>query len=255
MRGLNTKTFLKNIKLVTGALPNSATPITLEYYITDIKRLRDATSPGPSIVTTAMVKTKSLDPELRQIVCQRFNFSWCTGYYPRRYQRSVDLLIHKEPDVFSPHRLRSILLFGIEANFHKKHLGKLTMRRAEEFGALDPEQYGIRKLKAVYIQALNTQLFYDIKRLKRFPSKINFADLVSNYNLGVHIIASLSLQRENIPKEPIICKFTDLQNTEHSVRTAFGESELTYVGGEWALPLNPPHQGLGKGNRAAPAIW
>ena len=82
-----------------------------------------------------------------------------------------------------------------------------------------------------------------------------FIDLVSNYDITVHRIALLSMQQANTPKEPIMCTFTTLQNMEHSVRTSFGESDTTYVGDKWALPLKRPTQGLGQGNGAAPEIW
>ena len=53
--------------------------------------------------------------------------------------------------------------------------------------------------------------------------------LVSNYNLIVHIIVSLSLQRVNIPKEPILSTFATLQKMTHLARTAFRESQYTQV--------------------------
>ena len=59
------------------------------------------------------------------------------------------------------------------------------------------EKYGLRKEKAAEIYALNIRLFYDPTSLKRVPETITFADLVSNYNLLVHSITSLSLQRYN----------------------------------------------------------
>ena len=74
------------------------------------------------------------------------------------------------------------------------------MRKSEELRALYPKQYTIRKRKASDINALNTQLFYNIIRLKRVPATSTFADLVSNYGIVVHRIASLSLQRDNTPK-------------------------------------------------------
>ena len=41
----------------------------------------------------------------------------------------------------------------------------------------------------------------------------------------------------------------------HTVRMEFGDSKKTYGGDNWATPLNPPQQGLGQGNGAAPDIW
>jgi hypothetical protein len=41
----------------------------------------------------------------------------------------------------------------------------------------------------------------------------------------------------------------------HTVRTAYGDSIDSYGGDLWILKLEPPPQGLGQGNGAAPATW
>ena len=121
-----------------------------------------------------------------------------------------------------------MILFNIEANLHNKHLVKLTIKTSEDIEALAPEQYGSRKEKSADIQALNTRLFHDLTTLKWKPSTSTFADIVSNYYFVFHSITYLSMQHANTPKELIMCKITTLQNMEHSVRTALGESETTY---------------------------
>ena len=127
-----------------------------------------------------MVNTEALDSELRDIGWHRFNFSWCTGYYPKRYRKILDFLIHKYLNEFRPICLRYILPLNTGENLHNKHLGNLTMRKSEELDTLDPEQYGSRKEKAMYIQALNTRLFYDLIITKRVPATSTFSDIVSN---------------------------------------------------------------------------
>ena len=52
-----------------------------------------------------------------------------------------------------------------------------------------------------------------------------------------------------------MCTFATLQNMEHSVRIAFGESYTTYGGDKWSLPLNPLSKGLGQLNGVSPEIW
>ena len=165
----NTITFLKHLKLVAGYLLDPETPITIEDYIAEVNKLREYTSSGTSIITPAMVKTEALDQEFIDIVWRRFNSPWCIGYPPNRYRRGLYLLINRYPEDFQPHKLRPTILFNIDANLHNKQLVKLFTRRAEELRALAPEQYGSRKGKSEYTQALNTQLLYYIVRLKRVP--------------------------------------------------------------------------------------
>ena len=76
-----------------------------------------------------MAKTEALDPELSEIGWRRFKFSCCKGYSPKIYIKGLDILINKEPSNFRPHRLRPILLFGIEENILNKLLGWYAMNQ------------------------------------------------------------------------------------------------------------------------------
>ena len=122
---------------------------------------------------------------------------------------------------------------------HNKHLGRIATIQAETLDSIAPEQYGSRKAKAADIQALTTRLFYDIIRKIIIPATNIFADLVSKYELMVHSIAALSHQRVDVPKEPMLCNFTKLQNMSQSVRMAFGDSKYTYGGDTWAVVSTP----------------
>ena len=72
------------------------------------------------------------------------------------------------------------------------------MRKEEDMGRLSPKQYGSRASKTADIQALNTRLFYYIVLLKRSTATSAFADLVSNYDLVLHSIADLELQKVDV---------------------------------------------------------
>jgi hypothetical protein len=118
------------------------------------------------------------------------------------------------------------------------------------------EQYGSRKGKAAAEQALNKRLVFDILRQERRAAVDVAVDLRSCYDLVVHAIASLSIQRQGMPEQPIVCMFTTLQNMVHTVRTAYGESENSFGSQQlWVVGLESPPQGLGQGNGAGPGIW
>ena len=157
-----------------------------------------------------MVKTEALNPGIAGLGRRRFNFPWCTGYSPNIYRKGIYLLIHKDPNDFRPHRILPIILFDIEANTHNKSLGKYAMNHAEELEVIAPGKYGSRKSKASDVQALNTCLLYNLVRQKKFTSTSAFTDLISNYDLVLHIIASLALQIVNSPKEPTHCTYITL---------------------------------------------
>eukprot|EP00957_Ditylum_brightwellii_P140296 10690118-Ditylum_brightwellii.AAC.1 len=82
-----------------------------------------------------------------------------------------------------------------------------------------------------------------------------FIDLVSNYDLAVHNIAGFALQRIGMPKAPIFCTFTTLQDMIHSVRMSYGDSLETYGGDLWVVNTKPPPQGLGQRNSAVLCTW
>ena len=183
-----------------------------------------------------------MESDLAEIGWIRFNLTWCTGYPPSRYRKGLDFLIHRYPSDFWPQSLHPILLFYIEANLHNNHLGRKSTHLEESTGTLAPEQYGSRKAKEADAQDLNTRLLYDPTRLKRVSATSVFSDLVSNYNLVAHNIAALSLQHANVPKEPIICKFTTIQDMVHSVRITFGDSDTFYGGDKRDPPSNRPYR-------------
>jgi hypothetical protein len=45
--------------------------------------------------------------------------------------------------------------------------------------------------------------------------------------------------------------FTTLQNLEHTVRTVYGDSDQSYGGNLWIVPLH----GSGQGNGGGPMLW
>eukprot|EP00957_Ditylum_brightwellii_P175598 13369941-Ditylum_brightwellii.AAC.1 len=46
-----------------------------------------------------------------------------------------------------------------------------------------------------------------------------------------------------------------IQDMVHSVQTAYSDSLEIYGDDLWVVKLNPPPQGLGQGNGAAPGTW
>eukprot|EP00978_Attheya_sp_CCMP212_P000654 scaffold1295_cov57-Attheya_sp.AAC.3 len=125
---------------------------------------------------------------------------------------------------------------------------------AERNGTLSKEQYGSRKDHLAGIQALNHCLAFDLLRQERRNGIDTAVDLCSCYDLIVHAAASLSMHRQGVPAPAVVCMFTTLQNMVHTVRTAFGESSQTFGGDLWALPVNPPPQGV-DGNTPRQGHW
>jgi hypothetical protein len=125
------------------------------------------------------------------------------------------------------------------------------MFTAERLQLVAKEQYGSRKGKAAIEQCLNKRLTFDLARQLKRPLAMCSNDAKSCYDRIVHSVASLSMRRMGVEAQPIICMFTTIQNLEHYIRTVYGDSELSFTGKLWAVPI----QGVGQGNGAGPQIW
>ena len=162
-----------------------------------------------------MGKIEALDPELAELIWQRFNFLWCKGI--------LHETLLKEPrpsNLQGPHIMPHTQTPPHAPFWHWIQHAQQASRengheRIKNLDGLAPEQYGSCKFKAADIQAPNTRLLHYLIIQHIIPEMSIFADLVSNYGLVVNSITSLSLQRVDVPKEPILCTFTTLQNNTH----------------------------------------
>jgi hypothetical protein len=160
-------------------------------------------------------------------------------------------MILKKAGVTTLSSLRTIILFAADCNYAFKHLGRAMMKKAETQKSIAPEQFGSRKAHKAIDQALNKVLTNDLLRQLKVPGTICSNDAKSCYDLIVHAPASLSMQRQGVPQCAVLCLFETLQNLEHYIRTAYGDSSSFYGGSHWIIPMH----GIGQGNGAGPAIW
>ena len=217
--------------------------------------MNEGTAPGTSGLTAAHFKANAKDDELADVDAALANFSYVTGYPPDRWRRCIDLLIRKKIGNDFVEDSCPIVLFEIDCNNNHKIMGWEMMWAAEANGGLAPEQCGSRKAHSAAKQALNKRLLFNSFRQRRAPATDTAVDLQSCYDLIAHTPASIGMQSQHVPQPPIICMFTTLQDMVHTVRTAFGDSLASFGGDLYAVPFNPPPQGVGQGNGAGPAIW
>ena len=70
---IDTNNFLQKLVSITGSLPEKSEPLSFDQYVTEVNRLQETKSSGPSYITPSMVKTQMMDPEPAKIVWGRFN--------------------------------------------------------------------------------------------------------------------------------------------------------------------------------------
>eukprot|EP00978_Attheya_sp_CCMP212_P003448 scaffold7138_cov69-Attheya_sp.AAC.6 len=218
--------------------------MTTAEHISSWTYSKEKTAPGHSELHPAHWKASCSDPYLASMDAAWANYPMLSGFSPSRWRRGVDLLIPKKTDTDKVEDLRPILLFEVDCNMANKCIGWVMMEMAERNGTLSNEQYGSRKDHSAGIQALNHCLAFDLLRQECRNGIDTAVDLCSCYDLIVHAAASLSMQQQGVPAPAVVCMFTTLQNMVHTVRTAFGESSQMFRGDLWALPVNPPPQGV-----------
>jgi hypothetical protein len=204
---------------------------------------------------------------------------YISGYSPVCWQNGIDVMVEKRKGNFRVDKLRPILLCEANFNQNNKKLGRDMMYTAEQLQVAAKvdmmytaqqlqvaakEQYGSRKNKAAIEQCLNKRLTFDLVCQLKRPLAMRSNDAKSCYDWIVHSVASLCMRRmgveeppivcmfttiQNLP--PIVCMFTTIQNLPHSIRTMYGDSELTFSCQLWTAPI----QGVGQANGASPQIW
>jgi hypothetical protein len=127
------------------------------------------------------------------------------------------------------------------------------MLNAEKFCVLAPEQFGSHKSLTSICQALNKVLTYNLICQRRIPAAMCSNDAKSCYNRIVHSVAKLALLHCGAPEPTVDLMFDAIRRLRHHIRTAFGDSTVSY-GGD-LKPGDPPKHGVGQGNGTGPAIW
>lgn len=125
------------------------------------------------------------------------------------------------------------------------------MLNAEKYNTIAREQNRSRKKHRAIDLALNKVLTNDLLRQAKRTGAICSNDAKACYDLIGHAQASLCMQRQGVPESAVKCLFTTLQEVTHCIKTAFGDSHLTYGGPGWIKPLH----GIGQGNGGGPPIW
>jgi hypothetical protein len=215
------------------------------------KRSREKTSSGPSGIHFGHFIAGTSHPLLADFDACMANIPYATGYAPLRWRRGTDVELLKKPGNYRVTEMRTIILYEADFNQNNKLLGRSMMSHAEHLQQLAPEQYGSRKSLSAIEQGLNKRFSFDIMRQQRIPGGLCVNDAKSCYDRIVHCVASIAMRRLGVPEAPIRSMFEAIQRMRHHVRTAFGDSVLTFGGRDTDTPVH----GVGQGNGAGPAIW
>jgi hypothetical protein len=113
------------------------------------------------------------------------------------------------------------------------------------------------------MHAVNKVLSFDILHQYKSPAAMCVNDAKSCYNLVLSFL-NMVMQSKGVVEEPLVCMVTTLENLESKIRMVYSNSDDTYGGSLWAVPLfgeeqgdkcEGPQHGIGQGNGATPTCW
>ena len=242
---------LQYIQNFTQAQSEFDLHLSAESHAHGWKKMKEKTSPGFSSLSFAQFKAASTEPDLCSLDAIMSEIPYRSGISPLRWQQGLDIMLQKQQGNFQVEKLRAILLYESDFNQNNKRFGRQLMFIAEKYKGMAMEQFGSRKNMSSIDQSLNKCLTFDLWRQLRTPGALCSNDAKSCYDRIVHNFASLCLQRLGAPIEPILSMFSTIQSLNHHVRTIHGDSETSFSGKQWQVPIH----GVGQGNGAGPQIW
>jgi hypothetical protein len=244
---------LKELAMSDIALAAKETPdgIPVDTWRKFWSKAKERTVSGPSAINFSVLKAGAHSDLIATFDAVMTEIPILLGYFPERWRKAIDAVLIKKAGVFLANKLMTIVLFEADFNYLNKHVGRTMIRSAQIFGHLAREQYGSRQGHKAIDQATNKQLTTDLLLLLREPGVVLSQDASGCYDRINHAVGGILMERQKAPKPTIICMFTTLQDLEHNIRTAYGNSSITYGGNLWVVPL----QGIGQGNGAGPPLW
>ena len=193
------------------------------------------------------------DKRLSWFFFQRMEIPQLSGYSPIRHRECIDLMIMKKQMCYDINKQRTIGILDTEFNQANKLVGQDAMNLAIDNGYIAEEQFAKKHTSSID-QTIAKRCFIDHNRSQRICFSIGSSDLAGCFDRIVHTAVALALLRVGIPHSKIHSMFNTIQRMVHYIRTAFGDSTISYGGdsiGNWE---NYP-QGVLQGNAAGPTIW
>ena len=162
-------------------------------------------------------------------------------------------MIMKKSGCYALTKQRTLGILDTEFNQSNKRIGRDGMNNAIKLNLIAKEQFAIKNCAASE-QIVSKRCVIDHSQFKRCTLGLNSSDLAGCYDRIIHTAAALALLRVGIPHTKIHSMFSVLQKMIHKVRTLFGDSKLSYGGGNLKHWQNEA-QGVLQGNASGPTIW
>lgn len=191
------------------------------------------------------------DEQLSEMEAAFISIPLRSGYAYEYWRKGVDCVLPKKKNSNKVDALRTLILLEASFNFSNKFNSPKVAHNAELLQGFTPEQYGSRKHHRAIDHALNKTLTIDLLRQNKRPGVLCPNDLKSCYDRICHNIAGLCMRWLGLSESETVCMFQTLQQMNHQIRCAYGDSTRSYGPNPSRLPM----QGVYQGNSCSPVVW
>ena len=227
------------------------THITTDDHIKGWKRQKERTAGGMSGLHFGHFKANIKRRQLAELDASMRSVAYTTGYAYKRWKKGIDAQLLKRIQEYLATKLRTILCLEPDFNMNNKVLGSDAMRSGERLHALARDNYGGRHGHRAAETSMNQLLTYNSIWGRRGRAVVMSNDAKGCYDRIAHVVVDLALQRLGAPRPALQSMLETIQEMEHHIRTAFGDSTDFYGNDS----DRPPPQGILQGNGAGPAGW
>jgi hypothetical protein len=201
------------------------------------KKAKETTAAYPDALSFATMKAEATSKMISLIECALVNIPLKSGCSSKHWKNFIDVMILKKSGATNWSGLCTVVLFSVDCNFAFKNVGRKMMQIAESTRSLAKDQYGSRKRHRAVDLKVNKTLTYDILRQLKRPGAICSNDAKSCYDLIGNTKASLAMQWMGAPRSFVDCLFMTLQQGQHKVCTGYGDSQASYNGKLFLVPI------------------
>ena len=244
--------YLESLKMNDIKKMNVINPtITIEEYKTFWKKKRENTVTSPFGLHIGHYKAALFNIAILEVHRVLLLIPFITGIVPKRWRRTVQTMLEKEPGAPWIHRLRIIELFDAQANAgFQIFVGRKMIRHAVENNLLQPESFGSTPGKMAGSAVIQKILSIDQLRIESRAGAIFDCDASGCYDRILPPLASVHLQSLGLNKSIGTFLARLMHLARRHVRTKHGVSTQTI-----STNRNATLHGIGQGNGGGPAIW
>ena len=227
------------------------TGISTDDHIKAWRKAKEMTSAGMSGLHFGMYEAHTRRCKLAELDASCRSVCYRAGFAYKRWRWGLDVQLLKRSMDYRIEKLRTILLLEADFNMNNKALRQDAMRAGERVGVHARDNLGGQKRMRAVEFSMNQLLTYNSIFGRRGRAILMSNNAAGCYDRIAHIIVNLALQRLGIPKPPLQSMLTTIQEMDHYVQTAFGDSDNSYGN----YPEDPLPQGILQSNGAGPAGW